>query len=161
MDTVNAPWSGQRGWHTADWGPWGWAETVIKLIGIVVAVGAAIDDGAASIPDTHRLSYWLLFAVAVGYIGSIADRLADREVIAMGFLAATLLGHWSIVYAMGRADWPSTPVRVFAGLMVLGDLIKLGYFATTKTQVRGIPWPVPFALTGILVISYAAAFIAA
>ncbi len=157
METTKQPWSGQSGWHVADWGPWGWAETVVKLVAIVVAVGAAIDDGATALSSGHRLSYWLLFAVAVGYIGSIFDRLTDKEIVSMGFVVLMLIGHWCAVYAMGRADFPSGTVRLFAGLMLVGDVIKLGFFATTKASVRGLPWTIPFAMTSTLAVAYAIA----
>ena len=161
METARQPWSGQSGWHTADWGPWGWAETMVKLLAIVVGVSAAIGGGAAAVPGDHRLTYWLLLVVAVGYVGSIFDRLADKEIIAMGFVVLTLVGHWSVVYAMGGAEFPSSSVRLFAGLMLVGDLIKLGFFATTRSSVRGIPWTIPFAMTSALCLCYLVALIAA
>ena len=154
MNTTRAPWSGQTGWHVADWGPWGWSETVVKLIGIIVAFAAAIDEGAFGVPSSNRLAYWLLVAAGVGYVAAIADRYVDREVVAFAFIVATVLGHVAIVYAMGRADWPSTPVRAFASLMLVGDLIKIGFFATTRASVRGIPWTVPLAMTSALAIAY-------
>ena len=156
---VRAPWSGQSGWHIANWGPWGWAETSVKLAGIVVAVNTAFGDGAASVPATHQVPYWILFAVALGYLGTVIDRLIDREIIGIGFVALILLGHWSMVYAMGRPEWPTSSVRTFAAFMLVGDLIKIGYFATTHTRVRGIPSTVPIALSGALVIAYAVALI--
>jgi hypothetical protein len=156
----SAPWTGQTGWHIASWGPWGWAETIVKLAGVAVALAAALEGGAASTPATHRVPYWILFAVAVGYIGTVIDRLIDRELIAIGFVLLMLLGHWSMAYAMGRPAWPTSSVRTFAALMLVGDLIKIGYFVTTRTRVRTMPWTTPTALTGALVVAYAATLVA-
>jgi hypothetical protein len=161
MTETTTPWSGQREWHVANWGPWGWAETAVKLVAIVVAISAALGGGAFSIPDDHRLSYWILVAVAAGYVLAIGDRLLDREIVALGFLAANLVGHWSMVYVMGSDDWPTSLVRAFAGLMLLGDLIKIGYFVVTRQRVRNLPPTVPIAMTGTLVVAYAVAALAA
>ena len=155
------PWSGQSGWHVADWGWWGWAETAIKLVAIVVAMVAAVDAGAWSVPDGHRLSYWLLVAVAVGYIGTVVDRLQDREVVAMVFVGAMVVGHWSLVFAMGRPDWAAMTVRAFVGLMLVGDLVKVGFFVVSGARVRGLPRAVPVVMTAGLVAVYAVALIAA
>lgn len=161
MESTAAPWSGQQGWHIAQWGPLGWAEAVIKAVGIVIAIAAAIGDGAVAVADTHRLSYWLLLLVAIGYLGTVFDRLVDREVVAMVFVACMVAGHWAAVYAMGRAEWPAAMVQAFVALMLLGDLVKLGYFATTKASVRGLPWTAPFALTSVLAGVYLVALVAA
>lgn len=155
-----APWTGQTGWHIANWGPWGWAETIVKLAGIAVALAAALEEGAAATPATHRVPYWILLAVAVGYVGTVINRLIDRELIAIGFVLLVLLGHWSMAYAMGRPGWPTSSVRTFAALMLVGDLIKIGYFVTTRTRVRTMPWTIPTALTGALVVAYAVTLVA-
>lgn len=159
--TTAGPWSGQRGWHIADWGPWGWAETAVKAVAIVVAVVAALSDGAVAVADDHRIAYWVLVAAAVGYVFAIGDRLIDREIIAVAFVVAMVIGHGAIVYAMGRDDWPAGAVRTFAGLMLIGDLIKIGYFATTRTSVRNLPWTVPVAMTSSLAVLYVVALVAA
>ena len=160
-NTRAAPWSGQTAWHVADWGPWGWSETVVKLIAIVVALAAAIDDGAIAVAGSHRLAYWLLVAVGIGYVGAIVDRYVDREVVAFAFVVLMVLGHAAIVFAMGRTDWPASSVRAFAGLMLLGDLIKIGFFVRTRASVRGIPWTVPVVMTGTLAVAYAVVLVTA
>ena len=160
-ETTTAPWSGQRGWHVANWGPWGWAETAVKLVAIVVAVVSLADGAALAVADDHRLTYWILVGVAVGYVLAIADRLMDRELVALAFLAANLVGHWSLVLVMGLDGWPGSVVVAFALLMLLGDLIKIAYFAVTGQSVRNLPPAVPIALTTTLVVAYAVAALAA
>ncbi len=161
MTTTAAPWTGQQGWHVANWGWWGWAETVAKLAAIVVGLAAAIGGGGAvAVPDDHRIAFWALTAVAVGYTVAIYDRFIDREIFAMGFIVAVVVAHWAMVYAMGRDVWPGTAVRWFAALMLAGDLIKIGFFATTRTSVRSIPWPVPVAMTSTLALLYLVVLVA-
>lgn len=158
MSERTAPWSHQQpGWHIADWGWWGWTETTVKLVAIVVALAAAAEAGAWSIPSTHRVPFVVLVAIAIGYLGTGVDRFLDREVVAMIFVVLMIFGHWGIVFAMGRTGWPAASVRTFAGLMLLGDLIKLGFFATTGTRVRSLPSAVPITMTGLLAAGYLAA----
>ena len=54
------------------------------------------------------------------------------------------------------SNWKTnqTTVQVFAGLMLLGDVVKIGYFASTGARVRGLPPLVPMMMTGTLVVSY-------
>ena len=149
-----APWSGQVGWHVADWGTLGWAETALKAGALAAAVvmltvrlsGIGADDGWA-VPAGHRLPFWLLVTVAAGYLLTVVDRLVDREVISLLFVAATLVGYWSLVWAMGYPPWPATLVRGFAVLMLAGELVKIAYFITTGARVRSHPPMVPVVMT--------------
>lgn len=160
MRERTAPWSQpQPRWHLADWGWWGWTETAVKLVAIGTALTAAADGGAWAVPATHRFPFVVLVAIATGYLGTVIDRFLDREVLAMVFVVAMLIGHWALVFAMGQTEWPATSVRVFTGLMLLGDLVKLGFFVTTRTRVRQLPRLVPIAMTGVLAAAYLAAFL--
>jgi hypothetical protein len=150
-----APWSGQEGWHVARWGVLGWVETALKSVGITVGVIAAATGGAFAVPATGRIAYWAVVAVAVGYLVAVFDRWADKEIVAMGFLVAMLVGHWTMVYAMGRPDGAVGAVRLFATMMLTGDVVKIVYFATSGARVRGLPPMVPIVMTSILVAVYA------
>lgn len=161
MTDAAEPWSGQRGWHRADWGPLGRAETVLKAMAIVIALVTAAGGGGVGGPDDNRLAFWLLVAVAAGYVVAIADRLIDREVTAVVFVVAMVIGHWAMVFALDRDDWPALALQLFAGFMLAGDLVKIVYFATTRTQVRGLPPTVPILMTATLVVSYALIILAA
>ncbi len=162
MTDLSPPWSGQTEWHRARWGWWGWAETAPKLVAILLAIGAAIAGGGAwSVPSSHRLSFWLLTAAALGYVFAAYDRWLDKEIVAMGFVVLMIAGHWAMVFVMGRSDWPGSLVQLFAGFMLLGDLIKIGYFATTKARVKGMSPAVPIAMTSVLAAAYLVALLAA
>ena len=161
MDPPNPPWSGQKTWHVARWGPLGWVETGIKLAAILLALVAALGGGAWSAPPDHALSFWALAAVAVGYVAAVADRWIDRELVALAFVFAMIGGHASMLYAMGGSEWPGARVRAFAGLMLLGDLVKIAYFAKTGARVRDLPRAVPLVMTGALGSIYLVVLIAA
>ncbi|MEM9890686.1 MAG: hypothetical protein AAF962_07480 [Actinomycetota bacterium] len=154
--TSAAPWTGQQGWHRADWGAFGLAETVIKLIGIAVAVVAALGGGSFSVATDDRAAYWLLVATAVGYVLAVVDRLQDRELTAMVFWALMVVGHLAMVYAAGDAAWPRTAVVLFALAMAAGDAIKVGFFVITGARVRDLPRWLPIAMTGVLLVLYLA-----
>lgn len=149
-----APWSGQQGWHVANWGPLGLAETTVKAVAILIALVAVTGGGALAVPQGRSLPYWLLVIVAVGYVVAIADRLVDREITAVVFVVAMVVGHGAIVYAAGGSNWPAGAVQLFAGLMLLGDLVKIAYFATTGARVRGLAPVVPMVMTGTLACAY-------
>jgi len=161
MTRLQPPWSGQTSWHVARWGMAGWVETAIKLVAIFFAITAALDDGAWAVPASHRLAFWTLSAVTIAYVVAVADRWIDRELVALAFVLAMIAGHASLVYAMGRAEWPARPVRVFAGLMLLGDLVKLATFVHTGTRVRDLPRAVPIAMTAVLAALYGMVALAA
>jgi len=156
-----APWSGRRDWHVARWGPWGWGETAVKLVAVALAVAAAAEDGAWSIPPHHRVAFWTLAAISVAYVAAVADRWIDREIVAMAFVFAMIVGHLAIVRAMGGREWPGGDVRAFAGLMLLGDLLKLVFFVRTGARVRDLPRPVPIVATGLLALLYLVVLFAA
>lgn len=148
------PWTGQERWHRADWGPLGWAETAIKLIGIAVAVVAAARGGAWAVAADHPLAHWLLMVTAVGYVVAIFDRVQDREVTAMGFWALMVTGHGAMVWAAGGDTWPEGSVVLFALLMALGDAVKIVFFVTTRAQVRDLPRRLPIVMTATLLVLY-------
>ncbi|MEM7339906.1 MAG: hypothetical protein AAF467_14725 [Actinomycetota bacterium] len=152
------PWVQAGRWHMAKWGPWGDAETAIKGVAIITAFLAAFPTGALRVPETNQVSFWILVGLAVAYVLSIGDRLIDKEITALGFLGFNLVGHWSIVYAMGATSWPTTSVKAFALLMLIGDLIKLGFFVTTGARVRNLPRIAPIMLTASFAALYAVAF---
>ncbi len=150
------PWSGRKDWHVARWGPLGWAETTVKAAALILAVvvGAqqllAADGLGWAVPRHHQLPFWLVVAVAVGYLITAVDRWIDREIISMIFVVASLLGHWSLVIALGGATWPGSATRVFALLMIVGELIKIVYFTTSGARVRTLPRRLPIMMTAAL-----------
>jgi hypothetical protein len=119
----------QKGWHVAQWPPLAWLETAIKLAAIVVGVTAlvgALSDGTWAWPSGWRLAQLGMLAfLALGLLVAILDRVAEREVVAMGFVTLNNLGHWGMVAALASAPGPGGLLPAFAGLMLVGDLVKL------------------------------------
>lgn len=149
------PWRPSTGWHSADWGPWGAAESLVKILAILTGLFAAFPDGAFAIPEAGGPAYWVLVGLAAAYGFSLFDRIKDRELTALAFWGLNVSGHLAVVYAMGATTWPQTPVRGFAALMLIGDLIKLGFFLRTGARIRNLPRAVPILLTAVFAVLYA------
>lgn len=149
----------RRDWHVGEWGPLGWLETALKGAGIVVGVAALVTalgrsaDGAGGI----RLAQVILLAVlSAGLLAAVADRLLEREIVGMAFIPFMLAGHVCMTVALARDGDLGGYVVAFGALMLAGDLVKLGFLATSGFRVRDLPPAVPFALTGAYAAGYAA-----
>jgi hypothetical protein len=150
----------QSDWHVAHWPPLAWLETIIKLaaLGIgIAALAAGPGSGALSLPVGLRLAQFIILAVlSVGLIAAIADRIADREIIAMGFVILNNLGHWGMVVSLMTPAGPGALLTLFAALMLAGDVVKLIFIRVHDFQVRDTPRSVLYGLTLIYVTGYAA-----
>ena len=147
-----------KSWHIARWAPLAWLETGIKLVALGIGVGTAVSAiiaGDFSWPTGLRLvQFILLIVLSLGLIAAIFDRLADREIVAMGFVILNNLGHWGMVLGLTAVAIGSNAVWLFAGLMLLGDLVKLWFIKTENFTVRDFPQPVLYGLTLVYVVGY-------
>lgn len=147
-------------WHVAKWHPLAWLETAVKLVALGVGVGTAVAtlaDPTFAFPTGLRLvQFILLVLLSLGLVAAILDRLADRELIAMGFVVLNNLGHWSMVLALASAKELGNAVWLFAGLMLLGDLVKLWFIKAANFTVRDFPQRTLYVLTGVYVAGYLA-----
>lgn len=147
-------------WHVAKWHPLAWLETAVKLVALGVGVGTAVAtlaDPTFAFPTGLRLvQFILLVLLSLGLVAAILDRLADRELIAMGFVVLNNLGHWGMVLALASAKELGSAVWLFAGLMLLGDLVKLWFIKAANFTVRDFPQRTLYVLTGVYVAGYLA-----
>lgn len=151
-------------WHIANWSPLGWLETAIKLVALMVAIIAlanALSSGVFTTPSGARLAQVIVLAIlALGLTVGIADRYKQREIIAMIFVLINNVGHWGMVYVLlitvtsERSLKPDDLLPVFAGLMLLGDLIKLVWLRVTGHTQDGYPQSVLYGLVGVYVVGY-------
>lgn len=150
--------SAEKRWHVANWSPLGWLETGIKLIAFVAAILAlinALSSGTFTAPSGARLIQVIVLAVlALGLTAGIADRYNQREIIAMGFILLNNIAHWGMVYALLTIPGPATLLLIFAGLMLLGDLVKIYWLRVSGYTQGGYPQSVLYGLTGIYVVGY-------
>ena len=154
MTLINAP----KKWHVANWSPLGWLETGIKLIAFVSAIFAliqALSNGTFISPSGTRLiQVIILVFLALGLFGAIFERYMQREIIAMIFVLVNNIAHWGMVYALLTIPGPGTLLLIFAGLMLLGDLVKIYWLRVSGFTQDGRPQSIFYILTGGYVVGY-------
>ena len=96
----------------------------------------------------------ILAALAVGLTVAIVDRVIEREVIALVFVIVNAAAHWCMAIAVEISADVGALLVAFALLMLAGDLVKLGFLATSDFTVRDLPRGMLFTLTGIYVVGY-------
>jgi hypothetical protein len=145
-------------WHVASWPPLAWLETAVKLVALILGVVAlvqALVGGAFALPGGLRLAQLIILAfLALGLVAAILDRLAEREIVAMIFVVVNNLGHWGMVVALASEPGPGGLLLAFAGLMLLGDLVKLVFLRVHDFSVRDTPRVMLFGLTSVYVVGY-------
>ena len=150
--------SSAKVWHVAKWPPLAWLETAVKLVALGIGVGtavAALANPTFAFPTGLRLGQFILLVLlSLGLVAAIFDRLADRELIAMAFVVLNNLGHWGMVLALATASDLGRTVWLFAGLMLLGDLVKLWFIKAANFTVRDFPQRTLYVLTTVYVVGY-------
>ena len=144
-----------RSWHIAHWPFLAWLETIIKLaaltIGIIAGINA-LSAGSLALPTGLQLvQFVILLLLSLGLIAAIFDRIADREITAMIFVVMNNLGHWGMLLGLtAGAEY----LLWFAGLMLLGDLVKLWFIRVHNFTVRDYAPRILYILTLFYVGSY-------
>jgi hypothetical protein len=145
-------------WYVASWPPLAWLETVVKLAALILGIVAlvqALSSGVFTLPNGLRLAQLVILAfLSLGLVAAIFDRLAEREIVAMVFVVINNLGHWGMVIALASEPGPGWLLLVFAGLMLLGDLVKLVFLRIHDFSVRDTPKAVLYGLTSAYVVGY-------
>src|SRR3954466_13909458 len=92
-----------QGWHVAQWGTWGWAETIVKLIGIAAGIAAFFASaGAASFfisGNPHLAAVIWLALLTLIFLVTIGLRFQQRETISLIFAVLNFLGHLALLIA--------------------------------------------------------------
>ncbi|MEZ4670409.1 MAG: hypothetical protein R3E39_21085 [Anaerolineae bacterium] len=147
-----------KSWHFANWSPLGWLETVIKLVALgaaLIALANALSGGVYDAPVGGRLVQVIVLAIiALGLTAAIIDRYRHREITAMIFVLINVVGHWGMVYALLTAPGPGSLLLIFAGLMLLGDVVKMGWLRVSGYTQDGYPQSVMYGLVGVFVAGY-------
>jgi hypothetical protein len=147
----------ERAWHVGDYGPLGWAETAIKAVAFLCAYVAFVQALSRTLhsPSGIRIAELVLLGVAeAGLLVAIADRLTEREAVAMGFVCFNNAAHLGMLYALLAVPGPGGLVSLFCGLMLSGELVKVVWLRTSEFTVRDVA---PMVVQG-LVLGYAAIY---
>ncbi|MDZ4763706.1 MAG: hypothetical protein SGI73_04085 [Chloroflexota bacterium] len=128
-------------WHVASWGAWGWAETLVKGVGIAAGIIALIGALSAStffLGDNPRLAAVIVIGIMTLLLfGAVFIRLRQREVISMIFVILNVIGHAGIFIALLRQpDMRVLPI-VFAIAFIAGELVKQRFLVVSGFTEAG------------------------
>ena len=148
--------SHQKSWHVGQWPALAWLETMIKLAALFIGIITGINTLGGSnftFPGGWSLVQWIILIIlALGLLAAIFDRIADKEIVAMVFVVINNLGHWGMILGILGASAALLPW--FAGLMLLGDLVKVVFIRVHKFTVREYGQRVLVGLTAVYITGY-------
>lgn len=130
-----------QGWHTAQWGTWGWAETILKLIGVAFGILAFFQSNAANeltIGGNPRLAAVLLMGLLTLFsVTQVGIRFFQKEVVSMVFAVLNFLGHAALLMALLRVPTNLTLALLFGVFYLLGGLVKIQFLRATGYTEAG------------------------
>ena len=150
--------SPSRSWHVDSWPTLALLETLLKLAALVIGIVAGVR--AVITPDFQLAQGWqltqfiILLLLSLGLLAAIGDRWTDKEIVAMVFVVINNLGHWGMLVTLVVVPWPANTLLLFAGLMLLGDLVKLLFIRVHQFTVRAYPSSLLIGLTLFYVVGY-------
>lgn len=151
---------GSRGWHTANWGLWGWLETAAKLVGVVFGVVAffqAMPGGSFILSGhPHLASVILLGLLTFVAVVVIPIRIQQREIISIAFAIANALGHLAVLFAILWKPTETTLPLLFGVAYVIGNLVKVRFLSITGYTENGASSGMMHTFTWSMVAFYAA-----
>lgn len=130
-----------QGWHVANWGLWGWIETVLKLVGIGAGFLAFFGTSSAAemmIGGNPNLAAVILLGLlTLGLAAAVFMRVMQKEIISLIFSILNALGHAGVLIALLRAPDQQTLLLIFAVFFVLGELAKQRFLAISGYTEAG------------------------
>ncbi len=147
-----------QGWHTAQWGTWGWLETIAKLVAIIAGFIAFLNrlPGTFMIGGNPHLAAVILLALlSVASIAQVALRLGQREIVSMVFAVLNLLGHLALLLAIVQVPhhrlWPV----LFGTFYTLGQLIKIQFLRISGYTEGNADSAGMIRVAGVMALLYA------
>src|SRR6266849_5842352 len=129
-----------QGWHTAQWGTWGWLETIAKCVALVAGIIAFFKPFPGTfmiIGNPNLAALILLVLMTLAAIAQLAIRFRQRETISLIFAIVNLLGHIAVLIAVAQVPhhrlWPV----LFGAFYVVGQLVKLQFLRVTGYTENG------------------------
>ena len=146
-----------KDWRCQKYGPLGWMETIIKLIGIGVGIASlSIYNNEDRILPTTRIAQIVLMAITgAALIAQIVQRVLDKELFALGFIVLHVFGHWIMTIVLILSKDPGSFLFTYVFLMVLGEYIKLMFLCLAdNVEVRFLTKPILFAISAVFVLIF-------
>jgi hypothetical protein len=147
-----------QGWHTEQWGTWGWIETGLKAIGLlagVIGLVAALTSEARG-SDPHVAGLILLVLLVLSALAQLGIRFMQRETISLLFAVANLIGHAALLIALLTSPNQSAWAVALGVFFVLGQLAKLQFLRLSGYTEGGADQNGMLRITGVVTLIYAA-----
>jgi len=145
-----------KDWRCQRYGPLGWMEAAVKLLGIGVGIGSiAVYDNRSQVYHQTRIAQIVLMCiVGLAMIFQGVQRVFDRELFALGFIIAHLFGHWIMSIITILSVDPGEFLFTYVFLMILGEYIKLMFlFLADNIEVRFLTKPILYGISaGFIVV---------
>jgi hypothetical protein len=147
------------GWHVAQWGTLGWAETIVKGIGIIVAfiaLAQALPTGVFTLGGNPRLAAIIVLALlTLIWLAPIPLRLQQKEIISMVFTILNLLAHIALLVALLYVLPDRTLPIIFGVAYLIGEAIKRRWLIVSGYTEGGRPQSMMFMVSNIFLGAYA------
>ncbi len=148
-----------QSWHMAQWGTWGWLETIAKCVALIAGFIAYFNTipGASFMlgGNPHLAALIVLALLTLASIAQVAIRFGQRETISMGFAVLNLLGHLALLIAVAQVPhhrlWPV----LFGAFYVVGQLVKIQFLRVTGYTEGGAETASMLRSTGVIAVLYA------
>lgn len=147
------------GWHVAQWGTLGWAETIVKFIGIIVAFIAfaqAVPTGVFTLGGNPRLAAIIVLALlTLIWLAPIPLRFQQREIISTVFTILNLLAHIALLLALLYVLQGNTLPLIFGVAYLIGEGIKRRWLMVSGYTEAGRSQSAMFMVSNIFLVAYA------
>jgi hypothetical protein len=130
-----------QGWHVAEWGLWGWVETIFKVIALIAGIAAFFGSNAANSltigGNPHLAAGILLALLTLLSLVALTIRFQQKEIISLIFGIVNFLGHLGLLIAILRLPESMTFSIVFGVFYTVGQLTKLQFLNTSGYTESG------------------------
>ncbi|HVO41529.1 MAG TPA: hypothetical protein VMT34_02845, partial [Aggregatilineales bacterium] len=147
-----------QGWHTAQWGLWGWLETTAKCVALVFGFIDLLNPLPSAFMlggNPHLAALIVLALLTLASIAQVAIRFRQRETISMGFALFNCLGHVALLIALAQVPhhrlWPV----LFGAFYFVGQLVKIQFLRVTGYTENGANTPNMLRAAGVMAGLYA------
>eukprot|EP01114_Cavostelium_apophysatum_P007814 TRINITY_DN1_c0_g1_i1.p1 TRINITY_DN1_c0_g1~~TRINITY_DN1_c0_g1_i1.p1 ORF type:complete len:172 (-),score=37.22 TRINITY_DN1_c0_g1_i1:223-738(-) len=149
-----------KDWRCQRYGPLGWAEALVKVLGIGVAIASLKvynDDDNQPIGDNTKRIVQIAFMAIMGavLVAQIVQRVLDKELFALSFIILHVIGHWIMVLVLilSRLKDYGQFLFSYCFLMVFGEFIRCCYlFLAENIEVKYLTKPIMFGISAFFIV---------
>jgi hypothetical protein len=153
MQTTASSETSAQGWHTAQWGTWGWLETIVKCIAFLVGAAGLINPLPGVfmlIGNPHLAALIVLTLLTLFAAGQVTVRFNQRETISFGFAIIHFLGNVAILIEVAQVPHHNLWPVLFGVIYVVGQLLKLQFLRTSAYTELGMDRPIMLRIASLI-----------